>query len=843
MCSNQWKPMRSFIWLTFFVFCVGALASCGGGGGGGSSSSSPVPSADGGQEGSSGGNDTSGDSGDASDEGTDTGEGTEDGDPVGDDDTGDDGTEASPPDDEETPAEVEPGDDVAEDPEPPTPVIGKFVDAPVEGLDYRTPTREGTTDQTGTFEFLPGEDVTFYLGTIKAGSAAGKAVVTPEDFFPYRPQDQELVMRVLQTLDQDGNPENGILLTNASKVALENYFNVQDDDEIALVDLAEDPTFEAAGAAVTGGRPWVSREDARAHYETSIAPHINDGSYSRPSDEVPPEDIAVYALATGRQDVPFLIFRPSGELMVPIYEDGAFAGLLAIDHDGTIVTARVGSTGGVEVLGNEDFVLAVGDDASAVAYLVDDEGHLEIEPSSVTSASATGTTLQKRVSIGGGLVGTQAFDSTVTCLQMGSGLESTADCLKYLAFDVGGLIYVYADACATRNCGVSRREMLNRLGAWLVSAGISATDELDWIQESRLDDAMSIGYNLFHCVRGDVLSCVENVVASSLATWDATGLAAELLLDENVCWAAGIGWASCVDFMPLLNDQTLTVDYGQSVGIVLDYENLPALDGRIAQPSFMLEIVSPPMFGEVSVEPAGVSAGLDLPSMFYTAPESGSNGTTDTIRVRLVGSLSSEAGLFSPNRLPAAEAFINIQLQSPRTHWVFTYTIEDCYTPDRVGVLNGCYYAFIQPRYASGSIRFDTTTNEVRRDFNWNGPLCQSFERDITPEAGEEFQLSWAYHGFANPPDPEASTTTATFRFTERNGDTIRGEFEAMLPYGVREDGYPASRTDGRAEGTFVGQSVGYEFTPCTDSYDDWDRWRQQCERTPDHPACPLIPD
>lgn len=99
----------------------------------------------------------------------------------------------------------------------PTPLKGVFVDSPVGGIDYATPSLKGVTKADGAFEYMEGEKVTFSLGGLVLGSAAGKAVVSPLDMVPDAKDasDQRVVniCALLQTLDQDGNPANGIMIT------------------------------------------------------------------------------------------------------------------------------------------------------------------------------------------------------------------------------------------------------------------------------------------------------------------------------------------------------------------------------------------------------------------------------------------------------------------------------------------------------------------------------------------------------------------------------------------------------------------------------------------------------
>lgn len=60
-----------------------------------------------------------------------------------------------------------------------TTLNGTFVDAPVQGLSYKTPTQSGFTDANGQFKYVNGEDVTFKLGNLELGKGKGGAVMTP----------------------------------------------------------------------------------------------------------------------------------------------------------------------------------------------------------------------------------------------------------------------------------------------------------------------------------------------------------------------------------------------------------------------------------------------------------------------------------------------------------------------------------------------------------------------------------------------------------------------------------------------------------------------------------------
>lgn len=104
---------------------------------------------------------------------------------------------------------------------------GVFMDSVVGGLGYATPTCKGVTKADGVFEYRAGETVTFSVGELQLGSTAGKPVVTPLDLVPDAKDatDQRVtnICVLLQTLDQDGNPANGIMITKKSAAAVTKY--------------------------------------------------------------------------------------------------------------------------------------------------------------------------------------------------------------------------------------------------------------------------------------------------------------------------------------------------------------------------------------------------------------------------------------------------------------------------------------------------------------------------------------------------------------------------------------------------------------------------------------------
>jgi hypothetical protein len=155
-------------------------------------------------------------------------------------------------------------DDGAGNP-PPVTTTGVFADSVVAGIGYRTATQEGVTNAAGEFEYVDGETVVFFIGDLELPAVAASALVTPLDVFATDDfADRRVVnlARLLQSVDQDGNPDNGIAIAATAAVAATGFmldFDVTTDDFAANVNVIN--FVSAAGGTGT----LVSAVDALAH--------------------------------------------------------------------------------------------------------------------------------------------------------------------------------------------------------------------------------------------------------------------------------------------------------------------------------------------------------------------------------------------------------------------------------------------------------------------------------------------------------------------------------------------------------------------------------------------------
>jgi hypothetical protein len=90
---------------------------------------------------------------------------------------------------------------------------GIFIDSPVSNLGYRTDTQSGYTNEDGEFLYRENEKITFYIGSIEFPEVIAKDIITPFDIATSDDLSNISVIniaRLLQSLDKDRNPDNGI---------------------------------------------------------------------------------------------------------------------------------------------------------------------------------------------------------------------------------------------------------------------------------------------------------------------------------------------------------------------------------------------------------------------------------------------------------------------------------------------------------------------------------------------------------------------------------------------------------------------------------------------------------
>ena len=139
---------------------------------------------------------------------------------------------------------------------------GKFIDAAVQGLDYYVGgVKAGTTNAAGEFTYTAGQAVTFKVGNVTIGTTGtgDLSTVTPADLTANAASMSNILV-LLQSLDADANPDNGIAIPADRAAAL-----------TTLVNLAAVGSTLASVATDLPGLALVSASAAGNHFVSGAA--------------------------------------------------------------------------------------------------------------------------------------------------------------------------------------------------------------------------------------------------------------------------------------------------------------------------------------------------------------------------------------------------------------------------------------------------------------------------------------------------------------------------------------------------------------------------------------------
>lgn len=143
---------------------------------------------------------------------------------------------------------------------------GKLIDAAVSNVEYRCGNVVGTTASDGSFS-CPTSSVSFHVGGVTIGSISSIPAdgnVMPQDIFSVARSETSnssviLLARFLQSLDSDGNPDNGITLSSSTISKFEGLTGTIDQmNETSLSSLMNNV-----------GVTLVSESSAKAHLENT----------------------------------------------------------------------------------------------------------------------------------------------------------------------------------------------------------------------------------------------------------------------------------------------------------------------------------------------------------------------------------------------------------------------------------------------------------------------------------------------------------------------------------------------------------------------------------------------
>ena len=158
------------------------------------------------------------------------------------------------------------------------PKRGHFIDAPVGGLIFSTPSHSGKTEPSGAFDFFPDERVCLSIGSYSIGCTIAAHRISPLDLFEMADTSSSEVInmaRLLQSLDVEGYAHNGIMITPEVVTAFEaamatlgydqlDFTNSEQIEQI-LLETAYQGDLQGLNLVV------VSAEDAIQHLEETLS--------------------------------------------------------------------------------------------------------------------------------------------------------------------------------------------------------------------------------------------------------------------------------------------------------------------------------------------------------------------------------------------------------------------------------------------------------------------------------------------------------------------------------------------------------------------------------------------
>ena len=194
-------------------------------------------------------------------------------------------------------------------------LTGTFIDSPVEGIGYRTESiASGATDSQGQFSYLAGESVTFFIGNLDFPTTPAAEIVTPFDLAGTTDVTDPTVIniaRLLQSLDENGNPDDGITIPDvAAAVATQVDFSQLPADFEADV-----LTFIANAGSVNVS--LIAEAEAIAHLTESVLTNELSASTIVGEDVIP---------ATGAPGYVIFAFHDDNSLLT-VYNDDSSTGL------------------------------------------------------------------------------------------------------------------------------------------------------------------------------------------------------------------------------------------------------------------------------------------------------------------------------------------------------------------------------------------------------------------------------------------------------------------------------------------------------------------------------------
>lgn len=158
-----------------------------------------------------------------------------------------------------------------------TPGVGYFLDSAVAGLSYQTRNDAGAvisgeTGPNGEYPLYDDRAIYFAIGKLVLGTIPARSRTTPFSFMSAGSGETVPVniARYLQTLDDDGNPDNGIAITAATRTAFTETNKTFSDDYFSRSDFSALAEDDIQYLLDNPDIALVDSETARAHLQGTL---------------------------------------------------------------------------------------------------------------------------------------------------------------------------------------------------------------------------------------------------------------------------------------------------------------------------------------------------------------------------------------------------------------------------------------------------------------------------------------------------------------------------------------------------------------------------------------------
>ncbi|WP_202762905.1 M4 family metallopeptidase, partial [Bathymodiolus thermophilus thioautotrophic gill symbiont] len=201
-------------------------------------------------------------------------------------------------------------------------VTGYFKGSAVKGLKYVTATDTGITDTLGTYKYKTGEHIKFYLGGLYLGKSLATGTLYPSDIANSN-QKMVKITQLLQTLDVDSDPSNGIDVARFSSNTKEQYLPDGDLSQEYINRFGESKIL-------------VSKENAEQFLTTQIENDRSTAGYTGITTEEGEYNFTFPSTGRRTFEIPTLACGKVNCCMVRVFKNGVAKNRVIVDRNRVI---------------------------------------------------------------------------------------------------------------------------------------------------------------------------------------------------------------------------------------------------------------------------------------------------------------------------------------------------------------------------------------------------------------------------------------------------------------------------------------------------------------------------